>query len=134
MLRKEMVHEETTPVASPNYSFKKIEQHSGQESGHSEQQSEQKSEQQSEQHSGQQSGQSSGQSERPKLTMDSNLTFEELLRTVTPVEELGKVSGEPAAVEESEEAETAPEPIFVPNPQQVRLLAPLYSSLSSPLH
>ncbi|MCJ1466736.1 hypothetical protein MMC07_005356 [Pseudocyphellaria aurata] len=119
MLRKEMVQEGTTPVASPKYSFKQSEdqseQHSGQELGHSKQQSEQ------------QSGQNSGQSERPKLTKDSNLTFEELLRTVTPEEELGKVSGEPVGVEESEEAETAetaPEPIFVPNSQQITSAQP----------
>lgn len=89
----------------------------------------------------------SGPSERPKLTTNSNLSFEELLRTLTPEDEIAeeeaeKVNEKPAAIEETiddppptegpsdeppavEETSDAQEAIYVSNPFEVCLLAPL---------
>lgn len=74
-------------------------------------------------------------SERPKLDINSNLTFDELLRSITPEgEEAENVSGEITEVGETSDEKMTPEPIFAPSPHQVCLLAPLYlkSSLFIP--
>lgn len=77
----------------------------------------------------------SEQSERPRLDINSKLTFDELLRSITPEEETGRISGEPSAIEETSDEPTTPEPPFVPNPGEVCLFAPIYliRSLSIPL-
>lgn len=87
----------TTPPTSPKFGFSQSE-----ESGQSE------------------------QSERPKLSINSNLTFDELLRSITPEEELKMVSKEPPATEEASDEPTAPESTSVPDYLQVCLLAPFY--------
>lgn len=68
----------------------------------------------------------SEQSERPKLGINSNLTFEELLRTITPEEELNVVSKEPPATEEASDEPAASESNSVPEYLQVCLVPPLF--------
>lgn len=77
----------------------------------------------------------SEKSKRPKLDINSKLTFDELLRSITPEEETEKVGEKPPTIEETSDEPTTPESPFVPNPAEVCLLAPMYliRSLSIPL-
>lgn len=72
----------------------------------------------------------SNQSERPILTMNSNLTFEEMLRSVTPDEELNQVSEETAAIEETSDEPAAEESGSTQEYLQVRLHVAQFPFLS----
>lgn len=71
------------------------------------------------------------QSERPKLAIKSNLTYDQLLRTITPDDEIEKVSAESPAIDATSDEPTGSDNIFVPNPWPVSLLASLHHCISS---
>ncbi|MCJ1428587.1 hypothetical protein MMC29_006497, partial [Sticta canariensis] len=66
----------------------------------------------------------SEQSERPKLDINSKLTFDQLLRSITPEEETERISGESSAIEETSDEPTTPEPPYVPNPGEITTAKP----------